>query len=265
MKKRVNKLSSLLIVLAMILSFGITPAYAEDLSLSGNVAACAEEMRAEYNEAISMADEEIDQEYLINNYEANITYNRLLNSIETDDTELRSHFSGAYVNDDGYLVVALCCDTEKCKKEIKDNLAESKVIFEAGVGSYYYGQKQLEEINESIASMQESITNGESVSASVQTLMQSKPRTVYNTKDNTTSVVFNVDAEVEKAVLKSERLTSGANAQTMRAELTASELQAVKQYKELIGAFKDNIKCSDGISYTVCSGYEQTVDQSDFQ
>ena len=31
MKKRVNKLSSLLIVLAMILSFGITPAYAEDI------------------------------------------------------------------------------------------------------------------------------------------------------------------------------------------------------------------------------------------
>lgn len=245
MKKRVNKLSSLLIALAMIVLLSIIPTYAEAPSLSDNAAGA----------------EEIDQEYLTNNYEANITYNRLLNSIETNDTELRSHFSGAYVNDDGYLVVALCCDTEKCKKEIKDNLAESKVIFEAGVGSYYYGQKQLEEVNESIASMQESITNKESV----QTLMQSKPRTVYNTKDNTTSVVFNVDAEVEKAVLKSERLTSGANAQTMRAELTASELQAVKQYKELIGAFEENVSCSDGISYTVCSGYEQTVDQSDFQ
>lgn len=265
MKKRVNKLSSLLIALAMILSLGITSACAEESSLSGNVAACAEEMRAEYNEAISMADEEIDQEYLTNNYEANITYNKILSSIETNDTELRSHFSGAYVNDDGYLVVALCCDTEKCKREIEDNLAQSRVIFEAGVGSYYYGQKQLEEVNESIASMQESITNGESVSASVQTLMQSKPRTVYNTKDNTISIVFNVDAEVEKAVLKSERLTSGANAQIMRAGLTASELQAVKQYEELIGDFKDNVNCSDGISYTVCSGYEQIEDQTDFQ
>lgn len=249
MKKRVNKLSSLLIALAMIVLLSIIPTYAEAPSLSDN-AACAEE---------------IDQEYLTNNYEANITYNKILSSIETNDTELRSHFSGAYVNDDGYLVVALCCDTEKCMREIEDNLAGSRVIFEAGVGSYYYGQKQLEEINESIASMQESITNKESVSASVQTLMQSKPRTVYNTKDNTTSVVFNVDAEVEKAVLKSERLTSGADEQIMRAELTASELQAVKQYKELIGAFEENVSCSDGISYTVCSGYEQTVDQSDFQ
>ena len=91
MKKRVNKLSSLLIALAMIVLLSIIPTYAEAPSLSDNAAGA----------------EEIDQEYLTNNYEANITYNKILSSIETNDTELRSHFSGAYVNDDGYLVAQI--------------------------------------------------------------------------------------------------------------------------------------------------------------
>lgn len=263
MKKITCKISAIWLTLVMIFSVSVIPVYAQDFSSSNDVVTCAEEMRTEYHETIDNFSKKISQEYLINNYEANITYNRILDSIESNDNELRSHFSGAYVNDDGYLVIALCCDTGNCSREIENSLTESKVIFEDGIGSYYYGQKELEAVNEKIASIQESIKNKEDVTSNIQNLMQSKPRTIYNEKNNTTSVVFNVNPEVEKAVLKNEKLTNNANAEMARKELSNSERQAINQYKDLIDVFKKNVNCSDDISYTVCTGYEEGEDQAE--
>lgn len=261
MNKKNYKLLSILIALAMLFSISVIFAHAEDLS--DDVVICAEEMRAEYHKAVDNISEEICKEFLTNSYEANITYNRILNLIESNDNELRSHFSGAYVNNDGYLVIALCCDTGNCRKEIEDNLAESDVIFEDGIGSYYYGQKELDAVNKEIASLQECIKNNEDLPTNIKTLMQSKPRTIYNTENNTFSVIFNVSADVEKAVLKNEELKNTANTKSSQIELSNSELQAVKQYNDLISTFKDCVHTSEKISYIVCTGYEQGEDETE--
>lgn len=263
MNKKIYERLSICAVLVMIFSTCVIPAYAVEDSLPDDVIACAEEMRTEYREKINDTNEEISQEYLSNRYEANLTYNRILNFVESNDNELRSHFSGAYINSDGCLVIALCCNTGNCKTEMEEHLTESDAIFEDGIGSYYYGQKELEAVNEKIASLQESIKNKEDLSANIKTLMQSKPRAIYNEKTNTNSIVFHVSADIEKAVLKNEELKNSANTKMSQIELSNAERQAVRQYNDLISTFKDYVNNSENISYTVCTGYEQGEDQSE--
>ena len=263
MSKKIHERLSICVVLVMIFSTCVIPAYAVDDLSPDDVVTCVEEMRTEYREKINDTNEEISQEYLSNRYEANLTYNRILNFVESNDNELRSHFSGAYINIDGCLVIALCCNTGHCKTEIEEHLTESDAIFEDGIGSYYYGQKELEAVNEKIASLQESIKNKEDLSANIKTLMQSKPRAIYNEKTNTASIIFNVSADIEKAVLKNEELKNSANTKMPQMELSNAERQAVRQYNDLISTFRDYVNNSENISYTVCTGYEQGEDQSE--
>lgn len=262
MKKNLCKLSALFIVFAMLFSVCVIPAHAGSL-VSDDSIACAEELKNEYHEAADSLDMEINQEYLANSYEANMTFNKILESIESCDSELRSHYSGSYINDNGYLVVALCCDTGNCKKEIEDNLSCSEVLFEEGTGSYYYGQKELDAINQQISSLSESVKSDKAVSAETRSLMQTLPRTSYNEKDNTTAIIFNVSEEVEEAVLKSEKITNHSDTKKVSVKLSDSELQALNQFHDLIASFKENVNCSDDISYTVCTDYEQGEDQTE--
>lgn len=262
MKKKLCKLSALFVAFAMLFSVCVIPAHAGDLA-SDDTIACAEELKKEYHEAIDKFDIEINQEYHANSYEANMTFNRILESIESNDSELRSHYSGSYINDDGCLVVALCCDTRNCKKEIEDNLSCSEVLFEEGIGSYYYGQKNLDAINKQIALLSKRVKSDKAVSAEVRSLMQSLPRTSYNTENNTTSIIFNVSEDVEKTVIKSENLTNHADMEKAPMKLSDSELEALKQYHDLIASFNEYVNCPDEISYTVCSDYQPIEDQTE--
>ncbi len=262
MNKKIYTILTMLVASIIILSVAVVSVVAENVAVSDAVITCAEEMRNEYHETIDDSEDEISPEYLTNNYESNLTYNNILEYMEANDNELRSHFSGAYVNADGYLVVALCCDTGNCISEIECNLAESEVIFEEGVGSYYYGNKKLDSVNEQIASLQESINNDEEVPETVRFLMQSMPRTIYNTDDNTISVVFNVDAEVEETVIKYEQAANETGDESVCVTLSDSEEQSLNLYNDLVNAFKENVNTSEDILYTVCTGYEQAEDQS---
>lgn len=162
--------------------------------------ASAEKLKNECHEAADSLDMEINQEYLANSYEANMTY---------------------------------------------------------------YGQKELDAINQQIASLSESVKSDKAVSAEARSLMQTLPRTSYNEKDNTTAIIFNVSEEVEEAVLKSEKITNHSDTKKVSVKLSDSELQALNQFHDLIASFKENVNCSDDISYTVCTDYEQGEDQTE--
>ncbi len=260
-KNKLHNILSFFGVLLVVLTLCTISVSADTISSSENIKACADAIKDEYYNAISQSDEEISQEYLKNNYEANITYNNIIDYIKANNDELRDHFSGAFVNDEGYLVIALCCDSENCERKIKNDLSCSEVLFEEGSGSYYYGQEELNSINEAIASLQEEYINNDATE-DVQTLMASMPRTVYNTDENTTSVVFNVDENTEKAVLKYEETNDISNIRAESTKLSSAELDEVDEYNNLISIFRDNINSSDDISYTVCSDYEQGEEES---
>lgn len=244
MKLKLQKIIGTALVVMMLLSFCLLSPNAEALPKTSG-------------EAIDLDETRDNSEPLNKNYESNIAYNAILKHIDAHDDELRDHFSGAYINDDGFLVVMLSCDTDSCKDYIVAELECDDVVFEVGTGSYYEGQRELDFINESIAALQAKIANGENVSDDAASLMRLQPRTSYNYDSNTVSVIFNMSEAVENAFMKSKGLEAGSTNQ-----LSETEITALDEYYNAIRLFKSEISDSDTIEYAVCSDYEQIVEDT---
>lgn len=115
----------------------------------------------------------------------------IIDYVESHDNELRCHFAGSYVNEEGNLVVNLSCDTDYCKNFIINELGEElkyelrwiDIIFETGKGSYYEVQKQLKDINEKMFGIYCRYYDGEKIEE-YQKLMEAYPAVTYDIKEN---------------------------------------------------------------------------------
>lgn len=262
MKIKFFGIISVILSFTFILSVGIFPSNAAALNESkdDNIFACAEELKNEYINSALIQAQPMDADCETRNYEATIYYNQIIEHIDTYNDELRSHFSGAKINDKGYLVISLCCETDFCENYIKENFDFQNIIFEKGKGSYYYGQQKLNEINKKIASLQEEKVNGKNINADEKEMMELYPCTKYNDEDNTITIIFSVSEETEKAIEKSIKDKNGKLACDSKAQYSQSEISEIKKYNNAVDTFKSSILNEPDISYCTNSKSEYIIE-----
>ncbi len=262
MKAIKSKILSLLLTVFIAAGVFIVPVYASDTADVGyDWNACASDVRKAY---LSASEEESDTfavspEYLSRSYEANSYYDRILNYIENTPGELREHFSGAFVNDDGYLVVLLCCTTNQCQSVISNDLDCENALFETGNGSYYETKKTLDAVNAGIAQLQEQVRCGAVTDADAAALMDAYPRTVFNEENNTVSVVFKVSPDVENAVVK---MKSVSRNRASADALSAKEEKALSVYNEYIKDFKAYVGDWGSVVYEASAEDAQIINEA---
>lgn len=245
-------------VLIMLSSLTLSTQAYEDLDKNYDIVDCAEQLKSDFYKSLSENIVEVKDNTLEKNYQATLAYDTIINYIDENENDLRMHFSGAQITTDGSLEVSLSCADCQCIDTIVEILDFDDVVFVSGVGSYYYGQQQLEEINERIAYLQNTASKSVNVDKNVSSLMSTYPRTRYNCEDNTVSIIFNVSSEVELAVnqvLDSNMNTSKSNLNNTNSLLT--------QYYDIIDDFEMLVVDSSSIKYEVCSNYEQAVDDAE--
>lgn len=263
MKAIKSKILSLFLMACIAAAFFV-PVYASDTAdteAEYNWKACATDVREEF---LSMSEKssaplEVSPEYLSRSYEANAYYDRILSYIENTPGELREHFSSAFVNDDGHLVVRLCCTTDCCKNVISNDLACKNALFETGNGSYYETKKTLDAVNLGIAQLQELVRRGTVTDANAASLMDAYPRTVFNEENNTVSVVFQVSPDVENAVVKMKSVSRG---RTPADALSAEEEKAISAYNEYIEDFKEYVGDWETVAYDASSESAQILHEA---
>lgn len=261
MKK--HKFMSLLLTICIAAAAFIVPVYASDTADAGyDWNACASEVQEAF---LSMSEEtsdslEVSPEYLSRSYEANRFYDSILNYIENTPGELREHFSGAYVNDDGYLVVLLCClaEADRCQSFILNDLDCENALFEVGNGSYYETKKTLDAVNAGIAQLQEQVRSTDVTDADAAALMDAYPRTVVDEENNTISVVLKVSPDVESAVQKSNAISRNRTS----ASLSESENKAVSVYNDYIQDFKAYVGDWETVEYEASSESAQILHEA---
>ena len=262
MKSKSKRVISLILSFVFVLSISILPVNAETLiDNDRHIVVCAEEVKNEYINSVNVVEQTADQEYERRNYESTMSFNQITEHIDMHDDELRSHFSGAQINDEGYLVVALCCNIDFCKKYIIEELNCENIVFEKGTGSYYYGQQQLDAINEKIALLQEKKVSGKNISAEAKEMMESHPCTKYNYEDNTITVVFAVSEEAERAIAKAKIDKNGSLAYNSKAQLSDVEALEVEKFNKTVDTFRSIVSDQSNISYSTDSKSEWLIEE----
>ena len=252
-----TKVLSILLAIVILLPFGILSGNAaEDADSGCDLTGCAADVKELFSEetaAKDFSDSYFDSpEYLTRNYAATIYYNTILEYIESHADELREHFSGAYGNDDGDLVVLLSCPSDRCRDFILNDLACENVLFEEGNGSYYHTKAKLDTINAGIGALQDRVRTGAETDVDVLSLMSAYPRTVYNDLNNTISVEFYVSPTIEKAVEKANVAIDQTKARSA-VSFTEEEADALNVYNSYIECLKSEVDGLDDVRYTVNS------------
>ncbi len=161
-----TKVLSILLAIVILLPFGILSGNAvedADADSGYDLTVYAADVQEAYSEELATGQENAlntdpdSQEYLTRNYAASVFYNTILEYVESNTDELREHFSGAYDNDDGDLVVLLSCPSDRCRNFILKDLACENVLFEEGNGSYYHTKEKLDTINAGIGNLQDRV------------------------------------------------------------------------------------------------------------
>lgn len=193
--KRTSFKPIILIYIVVLFCFPLTAASSSG-DMQDSIEAYAEEVERSFKEKsdVSTESEPVSGEYLERNYSSIETYNTIINHVNDNDDELRYHYAGSYINDDGFLVVLLSCDSDHCIEFVKEDLHCTDVIFSKGEGSWYETQKKLNIINQRIAECSFRIYNKEKVSYDTELLMSTYPHTVYNDMNNSITIVFNINS-----------------------------------------------------------------------
>jgi len=254
-----TKVLSILLAIVILLPFGILSENAvEDADSGCDLAGCAADVQEAYSEELAAEQEKTlnddlnNTEYLTRNYAATIYYNTILEYIDSHADELREHFSGAYGNDDGDLVVLLSCTSDRCRNFILNDLACETVLFEEGNGSYYHTKAKLDTINAGIGDLQDRVRTGVETDPDILALMSAYPRTVYDDLNNTISVEFYVSPTMEQAV---EKANTAADPQMAKSNafFTDEEANALAVYEGYIQCLESEVDGLDDIPYTVNS------------
>ncbi len=257
MKTILRKIISVSLVVVMIFSCFCLLISNEDAQNGRgyDIVACANEVKELYqsvaNEQISAEDVNLElvesQKATSSSKEvAGLNASVIQEYVYSHDDELRAHFSGLRIND-GCLVVALCCDSDRCKTFIEDTLKCENVTFIDGVASEYAVKEKLDAINGIIGSYSKSVSAGKA-SETVNNLMKYHPNTVYNMEDNSITVVFDMDSSVEQAVKKVE-----AQGNVAKAALSKTESSAYTEYQSVVALFKQLVP-GYSLKYSVESG-----------
>lgn len=259
-----RKILSLIIACTMLLVLQPLTANAEtlyDKNCGYDIVECANEVKKIFVSQSVDSETDVDDEFLTNNYTSNITYNQITEHIYAYDDELREHFAGAYINDVGYLVVMLSCNGNDCEMYVEQTFGNDDIIFSDGVGSYYEGQRELELVNERIASLQNDVSSGCIKDEAAMSLIALKPTASYVNNDNTVLVTFNMSPEVTQYL--EESYTNDFVRPTMiRKDVTSAETIAFKQYESAIELFKYKISDSEAVSFCASSDEEQIVEET---
>lgn len=234
--------------------------YAENYEY--DIVECANEVKEIFASQSVVSEADVDDEFLTNNYASTITYNQIIEHIYAYDDELRSHFAGACVNDEGYLVVMLSCTDNGCEMYVKQTFDNDDIVFSDGLGSYYEGQCELELINERIASLQNDVVNGRVKNDDIEELMALKPTASYVSDDNTVLVTFNMSDEVTQSI-DEFHINDLSNSSLCRADVTSAAADALKQYTSAIELFKSKISDSETISFCASSDKVQVVEETE--
>lgn len=259
------KVLSILLAIVILLPFGILPGNAvEDAGSGCDLTGCAadvQELFSEKTAAKDFSDSYFDSpEYLTRNYAATIYYNTILEYIDSHADELREHFSGAYDNDDGDLVVLLSCPSDRCRNFILNDLACETVLFEEGNGSYYHTKTKLDTINAGIGALQDRVRIGAETDPDILALMSAYPRTVYDDLNNTICVEFYVSPTMEQAVEKANTATDSQMAK-FNASFTEKEVAALEVYESYIQCLESEVECLDDVRYTVNSDAPPIIEE----
>ncbi len=260
-----TKVLSVLLAIVILLPFGILSGNAvEDADSGYDLTVCAADVQELFSEETATKDS-LDSyfdspEYLTRNYVATNYYNTILEHIESHADELREHFSGAYDNDDGDLVVLLSCPSDRCQNFILNDLACETVLFEEGNGSYYHTKAKLDTINAGIGDLQDRVRNGVETDLDTVTLMSAYPRTVYDDLNNTISVEFYVSPTMEKAVEKANAAVDSQMAKS-DASFTEEETNALAIYEGYIQCLESKVEGLEDVLYTVNSDAPPIIEE----
>ena len=176
-----------------------------------------------------------DEKYLQNSEKANASYNRIIGYVNNNDDVLRKGFAGAYMNDDGNLVVLLSGEEAECRDIITEKLACEGIVFAKGDGNYYHTMNTLDELNEYIAKMQEDVVNNRANSEVLQ-LMRMYPRAQYKDNLNTIQILLCVEEEI-LVYARGEKLPASEDLKEQLAKYQESVLfleRLVKYDKDMV-------------------------------
>lgn len=232
MRKRIT-LGAVVMALAGLLALGIYSNGNESAEASNDNMVVAMELKEEYYEREKEGDALFDQEFLSNQFAANEVYREILEYLEVQDDELREHFSGARIGEDGHLVVSVCSACDACQKFITDAFPNENIIFEEGIGSYYTAMQQLDEINAGIVSLLSAVAEGKADSDSAQVLAKAMPRAVYDATDNSITVAF---------------------------DMTEA---CAKDCETLAGLFREYVACDDSVRFAICEETCMGIDEAE--
>ena len=260
-----TKVLSILLAIVILLPFGILSGNAvEDADSGCDLTGCAADVQELFSEETAAKDSSASYfdspEYLTRNYAATIYYNTILEYIDSHADELREHFSGAYGNDDGDLVVLLSCPSDRCRNFILNDLACETVLFEEGNGSYYHTKAKLDTINAGIGDLQDRVRTGVETDPDILALMSAYPRTVYDDLNNTISVEFYVSPTMEQAV---EKANAAVDSQMAKSNVffTNEEANALDIYESYIQCLESEVDGLDDIPYTVNSDAPPIIEE----
>ncbi len=264
-----TKVLSILLAIVILLPFGILSGNAvedADADSGYDLTVYAADIQEAYSEELATGQENAlntdpdSQEYLTRNYAASVFYNTILEYVESNTDELREHFSGAYDNDDGDLVVLLSCPSDRCRNFILKDLACENVLFEEGNGSYYHTKEKLDTINAGIGNLQDRVRNGMDTDVDTVALMSAYPRTVYDDLNNTISVEFYVSPTMEQAV---EKANAAADPQMAKSNtfFTEEEANALDIYEDYIQCLESKVEGLEDVQYTVNSDTPPIIEE----
>lgn len=258
MNKRFTSLVMSVVLLLSLQPLIIDAAGADD---EYDIMKCAEEIQTYYDNQGTVSEIGPTDEFQRHNYESTETYNAIIEHIYEHQDELREDFAGAYVNDDGYLVVMLNCDNGSCKSFINSNFKNNDIVFSKGTGSYYEGQSKLEKIDEKIFSLQQSVAEGTISDENSKELIKLQPKTIYNSDNNTVSVAFRMMAGMSDIVDK-YRTNNLKELGTFETKMTSFEKMILNEYFSAISTFSKSISEDEVITFYVLED-DQVVEETE--
>ena len=192
---------------------------------------------------------------------ANECHNIILQHVDAMDDELRRHFSGAYLDSSGDLVILLSCDTSACKEQIIAETGYMDAIFKEGNGSYYDTMAALEAINHRIYTSQETVRTGTADAATV-AMMKMYPLPEYDAYTNAITLVLDVAPELLPYIM------APGSAESLTVDRIPQELQPLaEQYVKNVSLLYDKIigTVPPAISFRVVlgTGYDPILNLED--
>lgn len=178
-------------------------------------------------------------------------YNRILDHIQTKKDCLSTHFSDAYMNQEGFLVVRLTCNDTACRAIIEEQLGCQCVLYEKGQGSYLEAMSLMQEIDHIIGELVDQYNSNPDVSREVVALIETYPMPVRDDRTNRVSIVFHLSPAAEAAVWKARTATPQKTV-----SFTQAEQMAFQEYTSALTLFQTLIGDFPAVSYDVQSGYE---------